>query len=415
MKKNIIAGLDLGTTKVGAVIAEQLEDNKIDILGFGVAPSAGLNRGLVANIAKTAEAIKEAMSLASNRADIDVKTVNVGVAGEHITSLRHRNYVTINNQEKEIEQADIDRLKADVHTIRIPEDRQILHIIPEEFFIDHMGGIDNPIGMAGSRLEALNHVVLASTPAIQNIRRSVERAGYNIRDFILQPIASSVSVLDENEKDLGVALIDIGGGTTDIAVYHDKTIKYTKVIGVAGNQVTNDIRESLGIVTAEAEKLKKEYGYALEEAIIKNEDIYIKGVGARGNIKIPISLLTQIIHVRMKELFIMIDNELRQSEFKNKIKAGIVLTGGGSLLRGITELAEDVFGLPTKIGVPLELGAGLSDEIESPEFATVAGLIRGIPGVTSSQTNFNYKGKSPFKNLKMNGLLKKIQEFFDEL
>ncbi|MCP5061754.1 MAG: cell division protein FtsA [Ignavibacteriae bacterium] len=414
MKKNIIAGLDLGTTKVGAVIAEQFED-KIDILGFGVAPSAGLNRGLVANIAKTAEAIREAMSLASNRADIDVKTVNVGVAGEHITSLRHRNYVTISNQDKEIEQADIDRLKADVNTIRIPSDRQILHIIPEEFFIDHQGGIDNPIGMAGSRLEALNHVVLASTPAIQNIRKSVERAGYSIQDYILQPIASSVSVLDESEKDLGVALIDIGGGTTDIAVYHDKTIKYTKVIGVAGNQVTNDIRESLGIVTAEAEKLKKEYGYALEEAIIKDEDIYIKGVGARGNIKIPISLLTQIIHVRMKELFTLIDNELRQSEFKNKIKAGIVLTGGGSLLRGITELSEDVFGQPTRIGVPLELGAGLSDEIESPEFATVAGLIRGVPGITSSQTGFNYKSKSPITNFNVGNIFKKVQEFFDEL
>jgi len=414
MKKKIIAGLDLGTTKVGAVIAEQLE-SKIDILGFGVAPSDGLNRGLVANIAKTASAIKEAMSIASNRADIDVKAVNVGVAGEHITSLRHRNYVTISNQDKEIEQADIDRLKADVKTIRIPEDRQILHIIPEEFYIDHQGGIENPIGMCGSRLEALNHVVLASVPAMQNIKKSVERAGFAVQDYILQPIASSVSVLEENEKDLGVALIDIGGGTTDIAVFHDKSIKYTKVIGVAGNQVTNDIRESLGIVTEEAEKLKKVYGYALEEAIIKDEDIYIKGVGARGNIKIPVSLLTQIIHVRMKELFTLIDNELRQAGFKSKIKAGIVLTGGGSLLSGITELADDVFGQPTRIGVPLKLGAGLSNEIESPEFATVAGLIRGVPGTTSSQAMFNFKDKTAMGKLGIDKFFKKVQEFFDEL
>jgi cell division protein FtsA len=414
MKKNIIAGLDLGTTKVGAVIAEQLE-NKIDILGFGVAKSDGLNRGLVANIAKTAAAIKEAMSIASNRADIDVRTVNVGVAGEHITSLRHRNYVTINNPDREISQQDIDRLKADVKTIQIPTDRQILHIIPEEFYIDHQGGIENPIGMCGSRLEALNHVVLASVPAMQNIRKSVERAGYTVQDYILQPIASSVSVLEENEKDLGVTLIDIGGGTTDIAVFHDKSIKYTKVIGVAGNQVTNDIRESLGIVTEEAEKLKKEYGYALEEAIIKDEDIYIKGVGARGNIKIPISLLTQIIHVRMKELFTLIDNELRQAGFKNKTKAGIVLTGGGSLLKGITELAEEVFGEPTRIGVPLELGAGLSNEIESPEFATVAGLIRGVPGTTSSQAMFNIKSRTSVGKLGINKFFKKVQEFFDEL
>ena len=374
MKREIIAGLDLGTTKVGAVIAERTE-NKLNIMGFGVAPSDGLNRGLVANIGKTAEAIKKAMDIASNRADVNIKSINVGVAGEHITSLRHRNYVTISNQDKEITQADIDRLKADVKTIRIPSDRQILHIIPEEFFIDHQGGIENPIGMSGSRLEALNHVVLASIPAIQNIRKSVERAGYTVQNYILQPIASSVSVLDENEQDLGVVLIDIGGGTTDVAIYHDKSIKYTKVIGVAGNQVTNDIRESLGIVTAEAEKLKKEYGYATEESIIKDEDIYIKGVGARGTVKIPITLLTQIIHMRMKELFTIIDNDLRQTKFKNKVKAGIVLTGGGSLLRGTIELAEEVFGLPTRIGVPLELGEGLSNEIESPEFATVAGLI----------------------------------------
>ena len=414
MKKNIIAGLDLGTTKVGAVIAEQ-QENKIDILGFGVAPSDGLNRGLVANIAKTAEAIKQAMTIASNRADIDVRSLNVGVAGEHITSLRHRNYITINNPDKEITQADIDRLKADVKTIRIPADRQILHIIPEEFYIDHQGGIENPIGMCGSRLEALNHVVLASIPAMQNIKKSVERAGYTVQDYILQPIASSVSVLEENEKDLGVALIDIGGGTTDIAVFHEKSIKFTKVIGVAGNQVTNDIRESLGIVTEEAEKLKKEHGYALEEAIIKDEDIYIKGVGARGNIKIPISLLTQIIHVRMKELFTLIDNELRQAGFKNKIKAGIVLTGGGSLLSGVTELAESVFGLPTRIGVPLDLGAGLSNEIESPEFATVAGLIRGMPGTTSSQAMFNVKNKVMVKDLGISKFFKKVQEFFDEL
>jgi len=263
-----------------------------------------------------------------------------------------------------------------VRTINIPSDRQILHVIPEEFSVDHQGGIENPVGMSGSRLEASNHVVLASVPAIQNIKKSVERAGLKVRDYILQPVASSTSVLDENEMDLGVALIDIGGGTTDIAVFHRKTIKHTKVIGIAGNQVTNDVRESLGVVSNEAEILKKDYGYATDSAIIIDEDILIKGIGARGNTKIPISLLTQIIGLRMKELFMLVDNELRNAGFKNKIKAGIVLTGGGSLLRGITELAEEVFGLPARIGVPLDLGEGLADEIESPEFATVAGLIR---------------------------------------
>ncbi|BDQ02526.1 cell division protein FtsA [Ignavibacterium sp.] len=416
MKKEILAGLDLGTTKVCAVIAEKIpEKNKIDILGFGVAPSEGLHKGLVANIGKTAEAIKAAMSQACNRAGIEIKTINVGVAGEHITSIRHRNYVTINRDEKEITKEDLDRLEADVRTIRIPSDRQILHIIPEEFSVDHQGGIENPIGMSGSRLEASSHVVLASVAAIENIKKSVERAGYQVQDYILQPIASSASVLDESEKDLGVALLDIGGGTTDIAIYHKKSIKHTRVIGVAGNQVTNDIRESLGVITEEAERLKREYGYATEAAIIKDEDILIRGVGARGNTKIPISLLTQIISLRMRELFTLVDNEIRAAGFKSKIKAGIVLTGGGSLLRGCTELAEEVFGLPTRIGVPQDLGEGLSNEIESPEFATVAGLIKGIPGGKSSEYQILIRKNLKKSDNKFKQLFKKVQEFFNEL
>lgn len=415
MKKNIIAGLDLGTTKVCAVIAEKLDESKIDILGFGVAPSEGLHKGLVANIGKTAEAISEAVSIASNRAGFDVRIVNVGVAGEHITSIRHRNYVTISSEDKEITKNDLDRLEADVRTIRIPSDRQILHIIPEEFSVDYQGGIENPIGMSGSRLEASNHIVLASVPAIQNIKKSVERAGLQVQDYILQPIASSSSVLEESEKDLGVALIDIGGGTTDIAIFHNKAIKHTRVIGVAGNQVTNDIRESLGVVTEEAEKLKKDYGYATENAVIKDEDILIRGIGARGNAKIPVSLLTQIISLRMRELFTLVDNEIRSAGFKNKIKAGIVLTGGGSLLKGCAELAEEVFGLPARIGVPQELGAGLSDEIESPEFATVAGLIRGIPGGKSSEYQILVRAKKDKTINKISVIVKRFQQFFDEL
>ncbi len=417
MKQNIIAGLDLGTTKVCAVIAEKKEDG-YSILGFGVSPNEGLNRGLVANIAKTAEAIQEALGVAVNRAGIDVEELNVGVAGEHITSLRHRNYVTINNDDNEIMQEDLERLRNDVKTIRIPSDKQILHIIPEEFSVDHQGGIDNPIGMAGTRLEAVNHVVLASIPAIQNIKKSVERVGYKVKNYILQPIASSMAVLDESETDLGVALIDIGGGTTDLAIFRDNKIKHTRVIGVAGNQVTHDIREALGIVTAEAEALKKEYGYAHESAIIKEEDIFIKRVGARGNVKIPVSLLTQIISMRMRELFSLIDNELRNTGYKDKLKSGIVLTGGGSLLRGSLELAEEVFGIPARLGVPLDLGTGLSDEIEKPEYATVAGLIRGMPGnsdeINETQESFRKDNKKK-SNSFMKNFLKSIHQFFDEL
>lgn len=415
MKKNIIAGLDLGTTKVCAVIAEQSENDHFEILGSDSSPSEGLHKGLVANISKTADAIKEAVTKASNKAGVTINSVNVGVAGEHITSMRHRNYVTISRDDKEITKEDLNRLEADVRTIRIPSDRQILHIIFEEFSIDYQNGIENPIGMSGSRLEATNHIVLASIPAIQNIKKSVDRAGLQINEYVLQPIASSTSVLDESEKDLGVALIDIGGGTTDIALFHNKSIKHTKVIGVAGNQVTNDIRESLGIVTEEAEKLKKEYGYAIDSAIIKDEDILIRGVGARGNTKIPVSLLTQIISLRMRELFLLVDNEIRSAGFKNKIKAGIVLTGGGSLLRGCTELAEDVFGLPTRIGVPQELGIKLPSEIESPEFATVVGLLRGVPGSKFKASPNLTKKKGVTSKNKVSVFFKKVQQFFDEI
>ncbi len=415
MKKRIVAGLDLGTTKVCAVIAEETETG-IDVLGFGVSPSEGLNRGLVANIQKTSQAIKEAVDIASNRAGLTVTDLNVGVAGEHIISMENTNYVTINNPDREITEKDIERLNADVRLMRIPADRQILHIIPEEYTVDSQSGIDNPIGMCGSKLEAISHVVLASTHAIQNIHKSVERAGFKVKDYILQPIASSSSVLDENEQDLGIALIDIGGGTTDVAVFHDKRLKHTKVIGVAGNQVTNDIREYFGIVTSEAEKLKKEYGYAHIESIIKDEDIYIKGVGARGNFKLPTSLLAQIISARMRELFSLIDNDLRQTGFKKKIKAGIVLTGGGSLLKGSTELAEEVFGLPARIGLPIDLGAGLSAEIERPEFATVMGLVKAFPWMGQSEEEVkDRKVKPAKKNIKFRSIIKQVQKFFDEL
>jgi cell division protein FtsA len=415
MKRNIVAGLDLGTTKVCAVIAEQKDVDQFEILGSDSSPSEGLHKGLVANISKTADAIKEAVAKASNKAGISITSVNVGVAGEHITSMRHRNYVTISREDKEITKEDLHRLEADVRTIRIPSDRQILHVIFEEFSIDHQGGIENPIGMSGSRLEASNHIVLASIPAIQNVKKSVERAGFHVNEYVLQPIASSASVLDDNEKDLGVALIDIGGGTTDIAIYHKKTIKHTKVIGVAGNQVTNDIRESLGVITEDAEKLKREFGYAVESAIVKDEDILIRGVGARGNTKIPISLLTQIISLRMRELFILVDNEIRSAGFKNKIKAGIVLTGGGSLLKGCMELAEDVFGVPTRIGLPQEMGAKLPQEIETPEFATVMGLLRGAPGskIEGQQGSFG-KGHDR-KITKAANLFNKVKQFFDEI
>ncbi len=379
-KGNIVTGLDLGTTKVCAIIAQYTNDNEIRILGSGVAKSEGLHKGLVANILKTSEAIKEAISKASLQAGVEVTEVNVGVAGEHISSIRHRNYVTISNDDHEIGPSDLKRLEEDVRRMRIPNDMQILHVIPEEFIVDSSLSVVDPIGMSAAKLEATNHVVLASIPAIANIRKSIERAGYKVKDYILQPLASAASILEASDKEVGVLMIDIGGGTTDIAVIHRGAIIHSKVFGIAGNQVTHDIRETLGIVTDEAEHLKKNYGYATQKAIIKDEEIIIKGVGAWGSQPVHVSLLTQIISARMSELFNLVDNEIRSAKLKNKIRMGVILTGGGALLRGSQELAQEIFGLPVRIGVPLESLTGSMVELEKPEFATVMGLLKGAPG-----------------------------------
>ncbi|MBV6513015.1 MAG: Cell division protein FtsA [Ignavibacteriaceae bacterium] len=384
MTKNIVAALDLGTTKVCVVIAEKTGNDQYTVLGYGTAKSEGMTKGMIMNVGRTVDAIREAVEIAETRAGIKIRTVNVGVAGEHISSLRHRNYVTITNAEHEVTEDDLVRLDKDVRLIKLPPEKQILHIIQEEFIVDDQNGIDDPIGMTGIKLEALNYIVLAGNSAVTNLKKVVEKAGLQVSDLILQPIASAQSVLEDNEADLGVLLIDIGGGTTDIAIVHHNTIKYSKVFGIAGNLVTNDIREALGVVTDEAEDLKRKYGYATESAFVHDEDILIKGVGARGSTHIPLSLLTQIVGSRMKELFELIEIDIRSSGHKNKIRAGIILTGGGSMLKGATDLAFTVFSLPARLGVPLQSLTKNFPELEKPEFATVLGLLRGTPGKEGS-------------------------------
>ncbi len=415
MKKNIIAGLDIGTTKTCAVIAETTIDNKLDILGFGVASSEGMLRGTVANINKTSESIRQAINIAENQAGLKVNAVNIGVAGIHISSMRYRNYVTINNPDREITDHDLERLFNDVKMIRIPSDYFILHVIPEEYFVDDQEGIKNPIGMYGTRLEAANHIVLAQITAAQNLNKAVERAGLKVNQTILQPIASANAVLDENEKELGVAMIDIGGGTTDVAVFVNGSIRHSKVIGVAGSHVTNDIRNAFNIVTEQAEKLKIEYGYASPKAIIKEQDIYIQSGGPRAPVRISAGVLTQVIYLRMKELLMLIDHELKMAKLKDQIRAGIILTGGGSLIKGCEELAIEVFGLPSRIGMPLDLGGGLAQKVENPVYSTAIGLLMGGVEQMNIKTYQNYV-TSPRKNISVfKSVGKKIKNFFDEL
>ncbi len=411
MKNNIIAGLDIGTTKVCAVIAEENDGIRV-VKGTGVVPSDGMSNGMISNISKMSNAIREAVKIASEEAEVNVSELNIGIAGEHIRSLRHRIFTTITNPEGEVRQEDLDRLKNDVRKLKSSSEMQILHIIPEQYFLDDKE-VQNPIDMLGTKLEAVHHVVLASAPAVANIERAVEKAGYKVKDRILQPLASSIAVLDENERDLGVALIDIGGGTTDLAVFRGGVIKFSGVVGTAGNAVTNAIRETFSVVSSEAEEIKINYGYAHQSAIVKPEVIMLKGVGARENRTVETSIICQVINLQMKRIFEMINYKLEQSKIKDQLHAGIVITGGGAMLRGITELAGEVFGIPAKIGLPMNIVNDTDKEISKPEFATALGLVEKGKGVSGEPA----VGK--MKRTKKVGFVKKITkkliEIFNEL
>lgn len=411
MKKNIVASLDIGTTKTCAIIAERSADGKLNIMGVGVSHSEGMIKGTVANILKISESIKQAVSAAENQAGVKINAVNVGVAGIYINSMRYRNFVLINGPEFIIKESDVEKLIDDVRLSRIPSDYFILHIIPEEFIIDGENVVDNPVGVSGRKLEATHHIVLAQKTSTDNLKKAIELAGLKINKMILQPLASANAVLHKEEKELGVALIDIGGGTTDLAVYVNGVIKHTRVIGIAGSHVTNDIRTAFNIITEQSERIKIEYGYATPKVLVQDYEINVRVSPVR-QVSISLSILTEIIQLRMKELFIMIDNELKNANLKNQINAGIVLTGGGSQLKGCAELAEEVFGKQARIGIPMDIGSGLSKKIENPIYSTAVGLLmNGIPSIPAvSEEKPEYSRQSfSFKNF-----FKKVYDFFKE-
>lgn len=374
----IIVGLDIGTTKVCAIVAAAKRDGKgFTILGIGESPSDGLNRGVVVNIEKTVRSIEQAVQQAEQQSGVTIGEVIVGIAGDHIQSFPTMGIVGISNPEKEITKRDVERLLDETRKIALPSDRKILHIIPQDFIVDGQDGITDPVGMSGIRMEANVHVVTGLVTAAQNIYRCVERAGLRVRNLVLQPLASSYAVLDDEEKEIGVALIDIGGGTTDIAVFEGGIIRHTALFGIAGRQVTDDVRRGLGIIASQAERVKQEYGHAMLSGIMRDEMFMIPGVGGRKPMEITKSLLSEIIQPRMEELLEFALAEIRRSGYSQNLSAGIVLTGGGALLRGIDELAAQVIGMPVKIGIPTgSNGGGLSPEIENPRYATGVGLIR---------------------------------------
>ncbi|NOZ63135.1 MAG: cell division protein FtsA [Calditrichaeota bacterium] len=370
-----IAGIDIGTTKIGTIIAEVSEDEQPKIVGVGMAPSDGLRKGVVVDIEKTIRSIEAAVAQAEQMADIQVNEAYVGIAGDHIRSFNGRGVVAVTGPDNEVTEDDVRRVIEAAKAVMMPVDREVLHIIPQEFIVDDQRGIRNPVGITGVRLETEVHIVTGAITSAQNICRSVERAGIEVRDLVLEPLASSYSVLTEEEKELGVIVIDMGGGTTDVAMFFEGCIRNTAVVALGGGNVTSDIAIVLRTPMDQAEIVKQRYGCCDRNLIENPEDpIEVPGIGGRSSRKIAKELLTDIIRPRMEEIFQMAATQIRKSDFAELMSTGIVLTGGGSLIKGAAELAEEIFDMPVKLGIPKGF-SGLIDLARSPIHATGVGLI----------------------------------------
>ncbi|MGQ9685027.1 MAG: cell division protein FtsA [Thiobacillaceae bacterium] len=369
--KDLIVGLDIGTSKIVTLVAEVTPEGGINILGMGSAPSRGLRKGVVVNIETTVSAIQRALEEAELMANCKISQVYAGVSGSHIRSLNSHGMVPI--RDREVTHADIERVIETARAVNISTDQQILHVLPQEFIIDGQEGVREPQGMSGVRLEVKVHIVTGAVSAAQNIVKCVRRCGLEVKDLILQPLASSLAVLNEDEKDLGVCLVDIGGGTTDIAVFTRGAIQHTAVIPIAGDQITNDIAMTLRTPTREAEDLKIQHGVALRQ-LAPRDMIEVPGIGERGPRMLSMQTLSEVIEPRVEELYSLVQAELRRSGFEEQISSGLVLTGGSSAMKGMVELAEEVFHMPVRVGVPEYVG-GLSERVRSPRYATSVGLL----------------------------------------
>lgn len=379
MESEIVVGLDIGTTKIAALVGRRTEHGKIEILGMGKAESLGVARGVVLNIDETVKAIKMALEEASNKSGVDIKVVNVGIAGQHIKSLQHRGMKTRRSLDDEINQKDIDELIEDMYRLVMSPGEEIIHVIPQEYIVDSEIGIKNPIGMAGTRLEANFHIITGQVAAARNIYKCVNKAGLEVADLTLEPLASADAVLSDEEKEAGVVLVDIGGGTTDVAIFHDGIIRHTAVIPFGGNIITEDIKEGCSIIKTQAELLKVKFGSALASENQENEIVSIPGLRGRPHKEISVKNLAHIIQARMEEIVEHVYYEIKNSGYEKKLIAGIVVTGGGSQLKHITQLMEYVTGMDTRVGYPNEHLASSSEEVTSPMYATGVGLVmRGL-------------------------------------
>jgi len=371
-EKKLIVGLDIGTSKVVAIVCEVSEEGEIDIIGLGVHPSRGLKKGVVVNIESTVQSIQRAVEEAELMAGCEIHSVYTGIAGSHIRSLNSHGIVAI--RDKEVLASDVDRVIDAAKAVAIPADQRILHILPQEFIIDKQDGVREPVGMSGVRLEAKVHMVTGAVSAAQNIIKCVNRCGLAVDDIILEQLASSYAVLTDDEKELGVCLVDIGGGTTDIAVFTEGAIRHTAVIPIAGDQVTSDIAVALRTPTQRAEEIKIKYACALTQMASPEEMIEVPSVGERPSRRLARQTLAEVVEPRYEELFTLVQAELNRSGFEDMIAAGIVLTGGSSKMQGAVELAEEVFHMPVRIGLP-QFVNGLVDVIRNPIYATGVGLL----------------------------------------
>jgi len=372
---DIIVGLDIGTTKICTIVGRKNEFGKIDILGWGKTESLGVARGVVVNIVNTIESITSSVREASDKSEVDINSVYVGIAGQHIKSLQHRGMRTRNTLDDEISQKDIDAIVEDMYRLAMPPGEEIIHVIPQEFIVDNEQGIKNPIGMSGIRLEANCHIITGQITAAKNIYKCVKRAGLTTQGLFMEPLASSDAVLTEEEKEAGVVLVDIGGGTTDIAIFQDGVIRHTAVIPFGGNVITDDIKEGCTIIRSHAELLKIKFGSALASQNQENEIVAIPGLRGREPKEISVRNLASIIQARMEEIIENVYYEIRNSGYEKKLIAGIVITGGGAQLRHIVQLVEFITGMDTRIGYPNEHLAKGSDDLKSPMYATGVGLV----------------------------------------
>lgn len=370
--KNLIVGLDIGTSKVVAIVGEITADNEVEIIGLGSSRSRGIKKGVVVNIESTVHSIQRAIEEAELMAGCEIHSVYTGIAGSHIRSLNSHGIVAI--RDNEVAVGDVDRVIDAARAVAIPADQKILHILPQEFVIDNQEGVKEPIGMSGVRLEAKVHMVTGAVSAAQNIIKCVRRCGLEVDDMILEQLASSYAVLTEDEKELGVCLVDVGGGTTDIAIFTDGAIHHTSVIPIAGDQVTNDIAVALRTPTQHAEDIKVQYACALTQLANPEETIEVPSVGDRPARRLARQTLAEVVEPRYEELFTLVQAELRRSGYEDMIAAGIVLTGGSSKMEGVVELAEEIFHMPVRVGIP-QYVSGLADVVRNPIYSTGVGLL----------------------------------------